>query len=92
MDLSNNKLEDINEDMSFQPPPGLAELYVGGNELTALPMKKLLRLKVLDAKNNQLNFYDELTGMVKNGSRVHFEGIFFYNTAYLYIMICGSCD
>ena len=78
LDLSHNELTQLS-DKVLGPPHNLTELYIQGNLLPILPLKKLVSLKsqitMLDVRDNKLQyFHHELMPLVENGTRIFYSG------------------
>lgn len=74
LDLSYNELTDISEKNVFVMPRTLKHLYISHNQIATLPIENVFNLQTLDVSHNQLEYYTEITKMVKNGSLVFYAG------------------
>uniref|UniRef100_A0A0A9XJQ4 Leucine-rich repeats and immunoglobulin-like domains protein 3 n=1 Tax=Lygus hesperus TaxID=30085 RepID=A0A0A9XJQ4_LYGHE len=74
LDLSYNELTELTQPNTFDLPPSLKSLKLRANQLVTLPIGQIEHISFADLRDNQLDYYTEVTKMEKNGSRVLYAG------------------
>lgn len=78
LDLSYNDINDLSEPDVFELPKNLTNLYLSHNQLTYVPLNKILpltKLKILDLRSNAIGvFNDAFMKIIENGTILRYSG------------------